>query len=130
VNKSATDKSYDNFQKDLRDYASKDVKIIRKFLMDVVTGKKQDSQYDPKTGKVISKPTPIAVRVDAGKAYEKFVLSRVVASKKDTQEINVNHNVVDGAVKTVAERKQAEKKAAEDKARQAGKLAAKVVGGN
>lgn len=128
MNKSATDKSVDNFQRELRDFANKDLKIIRKFLMDTITGKREDSQYDPKTGKIIKKPVPIAVRVDATKAYEKFVMGRVVASKKDTQEVNVHHNIVDGAVKTVAERKQAEKKAAEEKARIDGKLAKKAVG--
>jgi hypothetical protein len=130
VKKSATEQSQDNFQQELRDFASKDVKVIRKFLMETITGKRKDSQYDPKSGTIINKPIPIAVRVDATKAYEKFVMGRVVASKKDTQEVNVHHNIVDGAVKTVAERKQAEKKAAEEKARQSGVLAKKVVGAN
>jgi len=129
MKKSATDKSFDNFQNELREFANKDLKIIRKFLMDTITGKRTDSQYDPKSGKIIQKPVPVAVRVDATKAYEKFVMGRVVASKKDAQEVNVHHNIVDGAVKTVAERKQAEKKAAEEKARQDGVLAKKVVGG-
>lgn len=129
MKKSATEQSFDNFQNELRGYADKDVKVIRKFLMDTITGKRKDSQYDPKSGSIISKPVPIAVRVDATKAYEKFVMGRVVASKKDAQEVNVHHNIVDGAVKTVAERKQAEKKAAEEKARQSGVLAKKVVGG-
>jgi hypothetical protein len=128
VSKSATDKSSDDFNKELQDYASKDVKVIRNFLMKVIKGVSKDNQYDPKTGKVIQKPVPVAVRVDATKAYEKFVMGRVVAAKKDTQEINVHHNSVDNAVSTVAKRKQAEKKAAEDKARQAGKLAKVVVG--
>lgn len=129
MNKSATDKSSDNFNNELREYAAKDVKVIRKFLMEVIQGKRTDSQYDPKSGQIIQKPTPVAVRVDATKAYEKFVMGRVVASKKDTQEVNHHVNIVDGAVKTVGERKRAEKRAAEEKARQDGKLSKVVVGG-
>ena len=127
--KSADDKSSDNFNKELQAYAAKDVKVIRDFLMKVIRGTRKDSQYDPKSGKIIQKPTPIAVRVDATKAYEKFVMGRVVASKKDAQEVNVHHSIVDEAVGTVAKRKQAEKQAAEEKARQAGKLAKAAVGG-
>lgn len=128
MRKTSTEKAESNFKKTLDQFAKKDLNKARRFLNRVIAGTEKDSVYDPKSGTIIIKPTPVAVRVDACNALNKLIISKSIPEVKDQPKVNDTKNQVDDAVERVEKRKREEeaaRKAAADK----GKLAKKVIGG-
>ena len=123
-------KNDSELQKLLKDYATKDIPVFRKRLRDIALGLVKDSQYDPKSGKVIEKAVPLAVCVDAINSYGKNIMAKIIADVKADQNVNMNHKTtVDDAAATVEKRKREEKAKIEKEAREQGKLAKVIVGG-
>lgn len=128
--KKTPEKSDSDLQKLLKGYAKEDLPKFRKRLRDIALGKVKDSQYDPKSGKVVPKDVALSVCVDAINSYTKVVLGKVIADVKGEQNLNVNYGLTD-AVKEVAAKKRAEyeKKAEKERAaKEAGILARKAIG--
>lgn len=128
MKQTATDKSQKDFRSKLDGYAKKDLNKARLFLNRVIAGKEQDSVYDPKSGTIITKPAPIAVRVDACNALNKLVVSKSIPEVKEQQKKDVGKHTVDDAVERVEKRKRAEE-AAKKAAQEKGKLAKTAIGG-
>ena len=121
-----------DLKKFLKNCATTDIPKLRKRLLDIALGTVKDSQYDPKTGKLIAKDVALSVSVDAINAYGKNILAKIEADAKQDTNIKVEYSVTD-ALKEVEEKKRAEyeKKAKkEQEAKDKGVLAKKSIGGH
>lgn len=63
---------------------SKETKKIGKFLISVIDGTAKD-EHVAKDGKVVMKPAPLNVRVQAAKTYKEMVLDKLTPDVKDNQ---------------------------------------------
>lgn len=133
----ANPKDEKELQKLLKGYTARDIPAFRRRLRDIALGLVKDSQYDAKTGKIIEKPVPLSVCVDAINSYGKNILAKVQADVKPDTGTKPNDYTATDAVKAVEAKKRVEleakaKKEAEEKAKAAGKLVElnKAQGGN
>jgi hypothetical protein len=88
---------------------SKETKKIGKFLLGVIDGTEKD-EHTTKDGKVVMKPAPLNVRVQAAKTYKEMVLDKLTPDVKDNQKkVTTEGKSMVAALKELHEKSQLKK---------------------